>query len=74
MSNTFLEYMHFKNREQEKMNEQETLRRKKYIIENKPTDDSHILSCNMSDALALVRKDKRTLENTDYIRPDISYK
>lgn len=74
MSYTIIDRLKFLNSQQDNLKEQERLRQIKYQNDTKPSDSNHILSCSMTDALAKVRKDNRTLETTDYLRPDIRYR
>ena len=74
MSYSILDRLKWENRKTDNLKEQERLRQMKYQNDTKPSDSNHILSCSMTDALRRVRKDNRTLETTDYLRPDIRYK
>jgi len=70
MSNNFLEYMRFKNREQEKINEQKKVTQ----LKNKGYTSFHITDLNFRDAYAKVHADPRVYNNGMYLDPNKKYK
>ena len=70
MSNNFLEYMRFKNREQEKIEEQN----RNAKLRNKGYETQHILDIDMSDAYRKVHADNRTHNDTFWLDPNKKYK
>ena len=70
MSNNFLEYMRFKNREQEKINE----RKKLAELETKGYTSFHITDIDMRDAYKKVHADPRVYNNGLYLDPNKKYK
>ena len=70
MSNNFLEYMRFKNREKERIEEQKSNAK----LRSKGYEQTHILDVDMKDAYRKVHADPRVYNNGLYLDPNKKYK